>query len=86
MVDLTKLRADLEANLPPLIARCDAARYTGGLYSQKTLEVYDCQGLGIPESERCRIGRKIAYTKSGFINWLINKIERETADVQNTAC
>lgn len=77
MVDLTKLRADLEANLPPLIARTEVARYTGGIYSTKTMEVYDCQGLGIPESERCRAGRKVAYTKSGFINWLIAKIKED---------
>lgn len=83
MVDLTKLRADMEAALPPLIARSEVSRYSGGLYSAKTLEIYDCKGIGIPKSERVRMDRKIAYTKSGFINWIISKIEEKQNDTSN---
>ena len=49
MVDISKLRADMEAALPPLIARSEVSRYSGGLYSAKTLEIYDSKGIGIPE-------------------------------------
>lgn len=83
MVDLTKLRADMEAALPPLIARSEVSRYSGGLYSAKTLEIYDCKGIGIPKSERVRMDRKIAYTKKGFINWIISKIEEKQNDTSN---
>ena len=80
MVDLAKLRADMEAALPPLIARSEVSRYSGGLYSAKTLEIYDSKGIGIPKSERVRMDRKIAYTKNGFINWIISKIEEKQHD------
>ena len=35
MVNISKLRADLEEALPPMIARAKTEYYPGGLYKQK---------------------------------------------------
>lgn len=75
---LTQIRADLEKALPPLIAREAIAKYTGNLYSSKTMSVYDSIGKGIPNP--VRLGRKIAYTKENLINWLISRLEETGYD------
>ena len=57
-----------------------ATHKNSNAFSAKTLEIYDSKGIGIPENERVRMDRKIAYTKNGFINWIISKIEEKQHD------
>jgi len=59
--------AELEKTLPPILARTDVPKLTGGLISAGRLANLDCLGQG-PQSIRC--GRKIGYTRSDFIAWL----------------
>ena len=52
----------------PLVARSELSRFSGGLLNSKTLANLDSAGIGPPG--RVRIGRKVAYTVSGLIEWL----------------
>lgn len=77
MCNLEKLRLELEKELPPIIARKDIKKYTGGLFSHRTLANEDCQGRGI--KNRIKLKGKtrgsVAYTKADFIDWFIKKID-----------
>jgi hypothetical protein len=74
MVDIAKLRADLEAALPPVIARAKTEHYTGGLYKAETMAVYDSKGIGVKNPLRMQ-GGKVGYLKENFIEWLISRVE-----------
>ncbi len=52
----------------PFVARQEVERFTGGIVNPKYIANLDSQGLG-PEG-RIRVGRKIAYPVSEFIQWL----------------
>lgn len=58
----------LESTLPPVFSREEAARHLGGILTAKTLNNIDCLGNG-PEV-RVRIGKKIGYERTNFVNWL----------------
>lgn len=73
MTDIQKLKEDLEKSLPPLIARNDISKYTGGLYSANTLAAYDSKNIGVPNP--VHVGRKVAYHKDELIKWLLDKME-----------
>lgn len=74
MVNLAKLRADLEAALPPIVARRKIDYYLGGLYKGETMAVYDSQGKGIKDPVRMADG-KVGYLKDNLIDWFISKVE-----------
>jgi len=77
MCKLEKLKENLERDLPPIIARKDVKRYTGGLYSPKTLANEDCQGTGVPNLIKLKGGHRgsVAYLKADFIEWFLNKVD-----------
>jgi len=56
------------------VARTQIERFTGGIMTGKYLANLDSQGLG--PAGRIRVGRKIAYPVSEFIQWLEARSER----------
>lgn len=58
----------LEASLPLLVARDQVEKLTGGAVTRGTLARLDHEGQG--PKERIRIGRKVAYSRAGFMEWL----------------
>ena len=52
----------------PFVARQEVEHFTGGIVNPKYIANLDSQGLG-PKG-RIRVGRKIAYPVSEFIQWL----------------
>lgn len=59
--------AELEKSLPPILARTEVPKLTGGLISAGRLANLDCLGQG-PRS--IRLGRKVGYTRADFIAWM----------------
>ena len=55
------------------VARCEVARFTGGIVNPRTLANLDSLGKGPPG--RVRIGRKIAYNTKLFTEWLTKRAE-----------
>jgi len=58
---------ELEKTLPPIIARTEVPRLTGGLISAGHLANLDCEGKG---PRKIRVGRKVGYTRADFIAWM----------------
>lgn len=77
MIDIKKMRASFEELLPPLIARADISRWTGGLYSSNTMAAYDNRGIGVKNPTL--LGKKVAYNKDDLINWIIMRAEAANA-------
>lgn len=69
---MTKSRGTLfdsiEAQLPPIFTRKEAARCLGGLLCASTLRNIDHRGEGPKVKER--IGNKVLYDKNSFMEWL----------------
>lgn len=61
------LYADLESNLPLIIARSEVPRLLGGLISSGRLANLDSEGSGPP---KVRLGRKIGYPRGPFVAWM----------------
>lgn len=78
MIDFQTLREEFEKTWPPVIAREEIARYTGGLYTAGTMQVYDSKGIGVKNPVRLE-GRKIGYPKQDLIDWLISRMEDANA-------
>lgn len=62
--------AQLEAALPPIFTREEAAKHMGGLFKAKTLNNIDSRGDG--PTIRVRVGKKVAYERHSFVQWLRN--------------
>ena len=58
----------LAQTLPPVFTREEAARHLGGLFRAKTLRNIDVRGEG--PSLRVKIGKKVAYERDSFLDWL----------------
>lgn len=63
----------LQSDLPPVLARKDISRLTGGLISPRSLANLDCAGLG-PKG-RVKIGRLTAYERDSFVSWLSERMQ-----------
>ncbi len=83
MVNLTKLRADLEESLPPVVARAKIGHYLGGLYKTETMAVYDSKGIGIKDPVRMEGGR-VGYLKENLIEWFLSRVEAANATQSNS--
>lgn len=59
---------ELYNKLPPIFTRETASRMMGGIFSARTLSNFDAAGNGPPK--KVYIGKKVAYERSDFINWL----------------
>ncbi len=64
----------LRAGLPPIFARKEVGRLTGGLVAAGTMANLDSQGLG--PSRRIRTGRHVIYERDSFIAWLRSRIRQ----------
>lgn len=62
----------IEKQLPPVFDRKTASRLLGGILSPKTLSNADATGTG--PTVKIKIGKKIAYEREAFIEWLKNRI------------
>ncbi len=63
---------DLEESLPAIFTRQTASKAIGGLISPKTLSNLDSLGEGPP---KIKIGSKVGYEKTSFINWLKQRLK-----------
>jgi len=59
---------DLRKELPPIFTRETASKLTGGIFSPKTLSNFDAAGRGPRRKQH--IGKKVAYLKEDFLDWL----------------
>lgn len=62
----------IEKQLPPVFDRHTASKILGGILTPKTLSNADTSGTG--PSVKVKIGKKIAYERDSFIEWLKNKV------------
>ncbi len=62
----------LEESLPAVFSRQIASKAIGGLISPKTLSNLDSLGEGPP---KIKIGSKVGYEKTSFINWLKQRLK-----------
>ncbi len=66
---------ELKKDLPPIIARLEVGRLTGGVIHPRTLANLDSLGEG-PKS-RFYVGRKACYLTEDFLEWLDTRISKE---------
>jgi len=66
------LEETLLGTLPPLVSRKVASEALGGLISPKTLCHRDAAGSG--PKERIKLGRKVAYPREAFVEWVMTNI------------
>jgi hypothetical protein len=59
--------AELERTFPPILARTEVPRLTGGLISAGRLANLDSLGQG---PRKITLGRKVGYTRADFIAWM----------------
>jgi len=62
------LFSKLRQSLPPIFSREEAAKHLGGIFRASTLRNIDMRGEG--PKLKVRIGKKIAYERDDFIDWL----------------
>jgi hypothetical protein len=60
--------------LPPIVARSEVSRVSGGILTSKTMANHDSLGTG--PAGRLKIGRKVAYEKNSLISWLESRATR----------
>ena len=63
----------LQSSLPPVFARKEISRLTGGLISPRHLANLDSAGLG-PKG-KVRVGRKIGYERDAFVSWMSERMQ-----------
>lgn len=73
MKNIDTIINDLEKSLPPVFARKEVGRLTGGLVAPHTLANADAKGSG--PAGRILIGRHTAYNREFFLAWLRERIK-----------
>lgn len=58
---------NLAKSLPPIIARTEVDKITGGLLSSRTVANLDCLGKG--PGGRVKFKSKVGYEKEAFLTW-----------------
>ena len=58
--------------LPPIFSRETASKMIGGIFTPKTLSNFDAAGRG--PRKKIKIGKRVAYQKDDFLDWLQNRI------------
>lgn len=71
---LERLRQQLLQQLPPLVLRHKIKKYLD-VFSDSYMAKLDSIGIG---PKRLKIGRKSAYVREDFVDWLINQMEVES--------
>jgi len=54
--------------LPPIFSRETASKMIGGIFTPRTLSNFDAAGRG--PKKKVRIGKRVAYEKEDFLDWL----------------
>lgn len=76
MTQIEQIRQELENSLPPIIARKEVKKYTGGMFSPRTLANEDSQGTGIKNRIKMKGTRGgVGYLKNDFIDWFVHKLQ-----------
>lgn len=63
----------LKEELPPIMARKNLGRLTGGMLHPRTIANLDAENRG--PSGKIRIGRKVGFTRDGILDWLDQNME-----------
>lgn len=75
---IEEIRKDLMEKLPPIIARSEVEKLTGGLVKRSTLSSYDSRGQGIQNPIKFAsvdgVRGKVAYRRNDLINWIMDRI------------
>lgn len=75
---IDEMREFLTETLPPIIARSEVEKLTGGLVKRSTLSSYDSRGQGISNPIKFaspdKVRGKVAYRRDDLINWIIDRI------------
>ena len=61
---------------PLLVTRMEAQRITGNLVKSRTLANLDCLGKG--PAVKIKLGRKVAYSRDSFLDWLSKQLREDT--------
>ena len=69
---ITDLISSLEESLPPLFDRKAAVKALNGIVSIKALSNADANGVG--PKIKMRIGKKVIYDRTSFLEWLRYRI------------
>lgn len=70
---LDDLRSQLLETCPPLIARSEVGRITGGLINPRTLANLDSQGQG-PKGKVAMGKIRVGYLREPFIDWFCGRL------------
>lgn len=70
---------DLLQSLPIIFTRETACKLLGGIFTPKTLSNFDASGKG--PKRKVHIGRKVAYNRDDFIEWLKSMLGTEIKDI-----
>lgn len=73
----TDIFTELERTLPPIIARTEVPRLTGGLISAGRMANLDSEGKG---PRKIKVGRKVGYTRADFIAWVRSRAGQEQGE------
>lgn len=75
---IDEMREFLTKTLPPIIARTEVEKLTGGLVKRSTLSSYDSRGQGIQNPIKFAsvdgVRGKVAYRRNDLINWIMDRI------------
>ena len=68
----------LRNELPPIFARSEVTRLTGGAVHHRTCANRDCDGTGV--KGRYKVGKKVIYDRESFLDWLAPQLEEGGRD------
>jgi len=75
---IEEIRKYLTETLPPIIARSEVEKLTGGLVKRSTLSSYDSRGQGVSNpikfASADKVRGKVAYRRDDLINWIVDRM------------
>ena len=75
---IDEMREFLTETLPPIIARSEVEKLTGGLVKRSTLSSYDSKGQGVSNPIKFTsvdgVRGKVAYRRDDLVNWIIDRM------------
>lgn len=85
---IEKIRKSLTETLPPIIARSEVEKLTGGLVKRSTLSSYDSKGQGVPNPIKFAsvdgVRGRVAYMRDDLVNWIIDRMIIDDTPLQTT--
>lgn len=71
--------SELERSMPEIFTRETACKLIGGIFSPRTLSNFDAAGNG--PRIKLRIGKKVAYKRHDFLEWLEGMVKCQKKEV-----